>query len=59
MMGMRDLGVGKKTLEERIQQEAHAACTELAKHAGKAYDPGHLIGIAVTNINCSIMFSER
>ena len=56
---MRDMGVGKKTLEERIQHEAQSACVEIAKHAGKSHDPSSTIGMAVTNIICSIIFGDR
>ena len=56
---MRDLGVGKRSLEENIQIEAQAVSTDIAKHAGKSYDIGPTMQIAVTNVICAIIFSER
>ena len=57
--GLHELGVGKRTVEERIQNEAQSLSTELAKHAGKAYDPGSILVMAVNNIISSIAFGDR
>ena len=56
---MRDLGVGKKTLEERILIETQAVSEEIAKSAGEPCDIAPLIQMAVTNVICSILFADR
>ena len=59
MTTMRDLGVGKKSLEERILTEAEEVKAELAEHAGKSRDISYLLQMAVTNVICSIIFADR
>ena len=58
-MTMRDLGVGRTSLEENILIEAQAACAELTKDVTSPCDIRPLVQMAVTNIICAIIFSER
>uniref|UniRef100_W5KHY8 Cytochrome P450 2B4-like n=1 Tax=Astyanax mexicanus TaxID=7994 RepID=W5KHY8_ASTMX len=56
---LRNFGLGKKTLEERVAEEARFLIKELLKHEGKPFYPIHPIMNAVSNIICSIVFGDR
>ncbi|XP_022106606.1 cytochrome P450 2J6-like isoform X2 [Acanthaster planci] len=59
MTVLRGLGVGKSRFEENISTEAEILVEELKKFNSKAFDPRHLIGNAVSNIICSVVFGKR
>ncbi|KAI4896014.1 hypothetical protein NFI96_008908, partial [Prochilodus magdalenae] len=56
---LRDFGLGKKSVEERVAEEAHYLVKEMLKQEGKAFYPIHPIMNAVSNIICSIVFGDR
>ncbi|XP_017574201.1 cytochrome P450 2H2-like isoform X1 [Pygocentrus nattereri] len=56
---LRDFGLGKKTVEERVAEEAHYLIKEMLKQEGKPFYPIHLFMNAVSNIICSIIFGDR
>ncbi|XP_027286202.1 cytochrome P450 2B1-like [Cricetulus griseus] len=56
---MRDFGMGKRTVEERIQEEAQCLVEELRKSQGAPLDPKFLFQCITANIICSIVFGER
>ncbi|MEE6508506.1 hypothetical protein FKM82_021500 [Ascaphus truei] len=56
---LRGLGMGKRSIEERIQEEAQHLVTELRKNKESIFDPQKCIGKATCNIICSIMFGSR
>ncbi|XP_044134355.1 cytochrome P450 2B11-like [Bufo gargarizans] len=56
---LRNFGMGKRTIEERIQEEAQFLVEEFSKTEGKLFDPTFLLGCAVSNIICSIVFGKR
>ncbi|TFJ96339.1 l-threonine 3-dehydrogenase [Platysternon megacephalum] len=56
---LRNFGMGKRSLEERIQQEAQCLGQELAQTQSAPFDPTFLISRAVSNVICSIVFGDR
>ncbi|KAM5134183.1 cytochrome P450 2B1-like [Callospermophilus lateralis] len=56
---MRDFGMGKRSIEERIQEEAQCLVEELRKSKGALLDPTFLFQSITANIICSIVFGER
>ncbi|XP_028715729.1 cytochrome P450 2B1-like [Peromyscus leucopus] len=56
---MRDFGMGKRSVEERIQEEAQCLVEELRKSQGAPVDPTFLFQCITANIICSIVFGER
>ncbi|XP_044149172.1 cytochrome P450 2C42-like isoform X1 [Bufo gargarizans] len=56
---LRNFGMGKRSLEERVQQEAQCLGQELQKRSGTFFDPTFLFSLAVSNVICSIVFEDR
>ncbi|XP_057607335.1 cytochrome P450 2B1-like [Chionomys nivalis] len=56
---MKDLGMGKRSVEGRIQEEARCLVEELRKYQGAPLDPSFLFQCITANIICSIVFGER
>ncbi|XP_074075223.1 cytochrome P450 2B6-like [Macrotis lagotis] len=56
---LRDLGMGKKSIEEKIKMEAQYLVEELQKTHGALLDPVTLFQSVSSNIICSIVFGKR
>ncbi|KAL7863953.1 hypothetical protein AOLI_G00153730 [Acnodon oligacanthus] len=56
---LRNFGLGKKTVEERVAEEAQYLVKEMLKQEGKAFYPIHVIMNTVSNIICSVVFGDR
>ena len=56
---LRDFGMGKHSLEYKIQEEIEAFTSELKKQNGSAMDLHLLMNMTISNIICSIMFGDR
>ncbi|XP_054133083.1 cytochrome P450 2H1-like isoform X2 [Melozone crissalis] len=56
---LRDFGMGKKGIEERIQEEAHFLVERLKNTHEKPLNPSGFLIHAVSNIICSIVFGDR
>ncbi|KAM6226053.1 uncharacterized protein LJ264_015959 [Porphyrio hochstetteri] len=56
---LRDFGMGRKSIEGRIQEEAQVLLQELRSTQEAPFDPTYLLSCAVSNIICSIVFGRR
>ncbi|NXI39679.1 CP2G1 protein, partial [Galbula dea] len=56
---LRDFGMGKKSIEARIREEAQFLLQELRNTKGEPFDPTFFLSSAVSNIICSIVFGNR
>ncbi|XP_042323688.1 cytochrome P450 2D14-like [Sceloporus undulatus] len=56
---LKNFGMGKKSLEKRISEEAGYLCSEIKSKEGSPFDPHNLIYRAVGNIICGLTFGAR
>ncbi|NXH14223.1 CP2H1 protein, partial [Bucco capensis] len=56
---LRDFGMGKKSIEQRIQEEAHFLVERIRNTHERPFNPGNFLVHAVSNIICSIIFGDR
>ncbi|XP_015331816.2 cytochrome P450 2J2-like, partial [Marmota marmota marmota] len=56
---LKNFGLGRKSLEERIQEEAYHLVEAIKVENGQPFNPHFKINNAVSNIICSITFGER
>ncbi|XP_052569167.1 cytochrome P450 2C25-like isoform X3 [Peromyscus californicus insignis] len=59
LMTLRNLGMGKRTIEDRVQEEAQCLVEELRKTNGSPCDPTFILSCAPCNVICSILFQNR
>ncbi|KAL1765539.1 cytochrome P450 2C29 isoform X3, partial [Sigmodon hispidus] len=59
LLTLRDLGMGKRSVEARVQEEAHFLVEELRKTNGSPCDPTFILDCAPCNVICSIVFQNR
>ncbi|XP_029427430.1 cytochrome P450 2G1-like isoform X3 [Rhinatrema bivittatum] len=59
LMTLKSFGMGKRSIEERIQEEAQYLVEEFRKTRGVPFNPSFLFGRAVANIICSVIFGDR
>ncbi|DAA14851.1 cytochrome P450 2C42 isoform X2 [Bos taurus] len=59
LMTLRDFGMGKRSMEDRVQQEACCLVEELRKTDGLPCDPTFILGCAPCNVICSIIFQNH
>ncbi|KAL8221820.1 UNVERIFIED_CONTAM: hypothetical protein K2H54_074534 [Gekko kuhli] len=56
---LKNFGMGKKTLEERVSEEAGFLCSEFKSQEGSPFNPQNLVNNAVGNIICTLTFGDR
>uniref|UniRef100_A0A8D0U6F8 unspecific monooxygenase n=1 Tax=Sus scrofa TaxID=9823 RepID=A0A8D0U6F8_PIG len=59
LMTLRNLGMGKRSIEDRIQEEACCLVEELRKTNASPCDPTFILDCAPCNVICSIIFQNR
>ncbi|XP_069069006.1 cytochrome P450 2J4-like [Pleurodeles waltl] len=59
LMTLRNLGLGKKSLEARIQEEAQSFVEFFAMTKGKSLDPSPAIVHSVSNVISAVVFGHR
>ncbi|XP_052028298.1 cytochrome P450 2C38-like isoform X4 [Apodemus sylvaticus] len=59
LMTLRNLGMGKRNIEDRVQMEAQCLVEELRKTEGSPCDPTFILSCAPCNVICSIIFQNR
>ncbi|XP_031433119.1 cytochrome P450 2D14-like [Clupea harengus] len=59
LSAMRNFGLGKVTMEQRILKETAFICSHFEKNARTPVNPQGLIHSAASNIICSILFGTR
>ncbi|CAK7300342.1 Cytochrome P450 2F2 [Vulpes lagopus] len=56
---LKEFGLGTRTIEERILEEAACLLGEFQATTGAPFDPRRLLGNAVSNVICSVVFGNR
>ncbi|NXI47010.1 CP2C1 protein, partial [Galbula dea] len=56
---LRDFGMGKSSMSERVQEEAQHLVDLLAKLKGDSFEPMTMFRHAVANVICSVVFGSR
>ncbi|NXP96789.1 CP2K6 protein, partial [Vidua macroura] len=59
LTALRDFGMGKKAIEDRIVEEYGHLADSIASHGGNPIDASKIINAAVANIIVSILFGKR
>lgn len=59
LRSLRDLGVGKATIEDKVREETNAILLEIEKQEEKPFKLGSLFARASCNIICSLLFGCR
>ncbi|XP_014648828.1 PREDICTED: cytochrome P450 2D14-like [Ceratotherium simum simum] len=56
---LRNFGMGKKSLEQWVTEEASCLCAAFADQAGRPFSPNALLNKAVGNVIASLTFGRR
>ncbi|KAE8605377.1 hypothetical protein XENTR_v10015090 [Xenopus tropicalis] len=56
---LRDFGMGKKTIEEKISEESDCLVETFKSHGGKPFDNTMIMNAAVANIIVALLLSQR
>ncbi|XP_078500572.1 cytochrome P450 2G1-like isoform X2 [Lissotriton helveticus] len=59
LLTLRNFGMGKRSIEERIQEEARYLIEELKNTKGLPFDPTLHLSNSASNVTCSVIFGKR
>ncbi|XP_006831513.1 PREDICTED: cytochrome P450 2C19-like [Chrysochloris asiatica] len=59
LMTLKNYGMGKRSIEERVQEEALYLVEHLEKTNASPYDPNFILKCATCNVICSIIFKNH
>ncbi|XP_048036542.1 cytochrome P450 2M1-like isoform X2 [Megalobrama amblycephala] len=56
---LKNFGMGRRSIEERVREEAEYLVEMIKKCNGSAFSPADMLSNAVANVICSIVFGHR
>ncbi|XP_056396553.1 cytochrome P450 2B1-like [Hyla sarda] len=56
---LRNFGMGKRSIEERIQEEIQCLLDVFQEKNGSLFSPAFLLRRSISNVICSVIFGER
>uniref|UniRef100_A0A8C8RYY7 Uncharacterized protein n=1 Tax=Pelusios castaneus TaxID=367368 RepID=A0A8C8RYY7_9SAUR len=59
LAALQNFGLGKQSVEERIQEEARCLVEEFRKTKASPFDPTFFLNRSASNVICSIVFGRR
>ncbi|XP_061073770.1 cytochrome P450 2M1-like [Conger conger] len=59
IMTLKNFGMGRRSIEERVQEEAGFLVKAFSEQGDSLFNPNNLLSNAVSNVICSVVFGQR